>query len=136
MKYASAIVIALTSIFLTLTGCKKEETETVEQSTTATATAGMVIVNVKQVYNWDFEQSQYPAQGAIIRIATSLENIDRGIYLKELTTDVNGQVKFEQLLPGEYYIDGYSSGFGQFFEITQVQIIAGQTRQHEIVFYW
>ena len=57
-------------------------------------------------------------EGAITRIAKSLENIDRGIYLNELTTDGNGQVKFEQLLPGAYYI------------------IAGQTRQHEIVFYW
>jgi hypothetical protein len=73
-------------------------------------------------------------EGAITRIANSLENIDRGIYLNELTTDGNGQVKFEQLLPGAYYIDGYYYGFT--FEITQVQIIAGQTRQHEIVFYW
>jgi hypothetical protein len=70
-----------------------------------------VIVNVKRVDNWYLEQSQYSTEGAITRIDSSLENIDRGIYLKELTADGNGQVRFEQLLPGEYYIDGYYDGF-------------------------
>jgi hypothetical protein len=130
LLFSSILFLGLAFV---LTGCKKEELESSAQSTSTMATTGGVIVNVNRLFNWG-GQAHYPASGATTRIATSLENIDRGIYLKEMITDGNGQVKFEQLLPGEYYINGFYSG--AYFDIGQVQIIAGQTTQHEILFYW
>jgi hypothetical protein len=103
------IAFSFTTIF---SSCKKE---TVEQ----TKTTGRLVVLPK------LSGSTLLLPGTDIGIATSLENLNNGVYLQEVTSGSNGTADFGELNPGNYYIDaGFDNGVDFYFGEGQCQINA------------
>jgi len=125
LLFSSILFLGLAFV---LTGCKKEEPETdslkLTNANDAPSTGGLE-VRVMSYQGWN---SYIPYQGVEVRLATSLENINQGIYLGRIITGSNGEANFGQLLPGNYY---YGVGWNLGYE---VQIIPGEEKVEEIYY--
>jgi hypothetical protein len=107
--FLAFIAFSVTTIF---SSCKKE---TIVQ----TKTTGRLIVLPK------LSGSTLLLPGTDIGIATSLDNLNNGIYLQEVTSSSNGTADFGELNPGNYYIDaGYDDGVSYYTSAGQFQITA------------
>lgn len=107
--FLAFIAISFTTI---LSSCKKE-------STTPTKTTGHLIVLPK------LAGTTLLLPGTDIGIATSLENLNNGVYLQDITSGSNGTADFGELNPGNYYIDAdYFDGTNSYYSAGQFQITA------------
>jgi hypothetical protein len=107
--FLAFIAFSVTTIF---SSCKKE---TIVQ----TKTTGRLIVLPK------LSGSTLLLPGTDIGIATSLDNLNNGIYLQDITSGSNGTADFGELNPGNYYIDAsYFDGTNSYFSSGQFQITA------------
>ena len=109
--FTALILLGLTTVF---SGCKKE-------STAVLPTTGGLIVKVKLQGSTGYQS------GVSVGLATSIENFNNYIYLKEGTTDGTGKVDFGQLSPGNYYYDAETEiGSDYYYGEGQIQIVAGR----------
>lgn len=89
-----------------------------EPSTTGTLTIIVELENGEKV------------EGALVGLATSVENLDNSIYLREEDTDKYGKVRFGELNPGSYYFDCfYDIGDSEYYGEGEIQIIANQRKE-------
>jgi hypothetical protein len=121
LLFSSILFLGLAFV---LTGCKKDDPEPTPTPTPTPATTGGLVVKVQ------LQGSTGYLVGAEVGLATSLANLDEGIYLQDLTTNSNGQANFGQLIPGNYYYDAfYVLGSDYYYGEGQVQIVAGQNQE-------
>lgn len=107
--FLAFIAFSVTTIF---SSCKKE-------TVVPTKTTGHLTVLPK------LSGSTLLLPGTDIGIATSLDNLNNGIYLQEVTSSSNGTADFGELNPGNYYIDaGYDDGVDFYYGEGQFQITA------------
>lgn len=107
--FLAFIAFSVTTIF---SSCKKE-------TIVPTKTTGHLTVLPK------LSGSTLLLPGTDIGIATSLDNLNNGIYLQDITSGSNGTADFGELNPGNYYIDAdYFDGTNSYYGSGQFQITA------------
>jgi hypothetical protein len=98
---------------LFLVGCSKDEDD-------PEPTTGGLIIKVQ------LEGSTGFLNDGLVGLATSQDNLDNSVYLKEVSTNENGEANFGQLNPGNYFYDCiYSTGGVNYYGEGQVEIKAG-----------
>jgi hypothetical protein len=122
MKFKNFILSSLLLCFVfTFGSCKKEEAK-------SNATTGGLVVKVQLAGSTGY------LTGVDVGIATSLDNLDNGVYLNEKITNANGKADFGQLNPGNYYYDCYHIiGSDEYYGEGQVQVTAGKNLELTLI---
>jgi hypothetical protein len=106
-------VVLFAGLTILATGCKKKDDP-------KPSSTGGLTVKVK------LKGSTGYLTDVLVGLATSQQNLDNSVYLKEKETNAQGVANFGELNPGNYYYDCFHIiGNTEYYGEGQVQIVSG-----------